>query len=149
MIRHIDEARLENDVAYRFAYVTEFMGLDAQDIQAIHGAAAHLAPVVRGGRPRRCFSNCGLPSPGHGPRSLMSSFTTRIRRSPTTSMTLSSTRKCANGWERRLPAPPGSNEAIQDTGRAALFTSRRPPGPAAAERSEQDCSDLLGRDGVD
>ena len=46
MIRHIDEARLENDVAYRFAYVTEFMGLDAQDIQAIHGAAAHLAPVV-------------------------------------------------------------------------------------------------------
>jgi hypothetical protein len=46
MIRHIDEPRLESDLAYRFAYVTEFMGLDGKDLEAIHASAAHLAPVV-------------------------------------------------------------------------------------------------------
>ncbi len=46
MIRKIDEPRLETDLAYRFAYVTEFMGLGASDIEAIHAAAAHLAPIV-------------------------------------------------------------------------------------------------------
>ncbi len=45
-MQHIDEPRLESDLAYRFQYVAEFMGFDAQDIEAIHGAAAHLAPVV-------------------------------------------------------------------------------------------------------
>ena len=45
-IQHIDEPRLETDLAYRFQYVSEFMGFDSQDIKAIHGAAAHLAPVV-------------------------------------------------------------------------------------------------------
>jgi len=45
-MKHIDEPRLEADVAYRFGYLTEFMGFDQHDISAIHGAAAHLAPLV-------------------------------------------------------------------------------------------------------
>ena len=42
----IDEAKLESDLAYRFGYLTEFIGLDADDIEAIHASAAHLAPLV-------------------------------------------------------------------------------------------------------
>lgn len=45
-MKRIDERRLEDDTAYRVAYVSEFMGFSADDIAAIHGAAAHLAPVV-------------------------------------------------------------------------------------------------------
>ena len=45
-MQHIDEPRLESDLAYRFQYVAGFMGFDAQDIEAIHGSASHLAPVV-------------------------------------------------------------------------------------------------------
>lgn len=44
----IDEPRLETDLAYRFEYVTEFIGLDADDLQSIHGAAGALAPLVPG-----------------------------------------------------------------------------------------------------
>lgn len=44
----IDEPRLETDLAYRFGYIAEFMGFGADDIAAIHGAAAHLAPLVPG-----------------------------------------------------------------------------------------------------
>jgi hypothetical protein len=47
-MQHIDEELLESDLAYRFAYLTEFMGLTANDIVAIHGSAAHLAPLVGG-----------------------------------------------------------------------------------------------------
>jgi hypothetical protein len=45
-MRHIDEERLESDLGYRFGYLAEFMGFGAEDIEAIHGAAAHLAPLV-------------------------------------------------------------------------------------------------------
>jgi len=45
-IQHIDEARLETDLAYRFAYLAEFMGFSAEDIEVIHASAAHLAPYV-------------------------------------------------------------------------------------------------------
>jgi len=45
-MKHIDEERLEADVAYRVAYVSEFMGFEPADIAAIHGAASHLAPLV-------------------------------------------------------------------------------------------------------
>jgi hypothetical protein len=45
-MKHIDEARLEADVAYRVGYVGEFMGFGSEDIKAIHGAAAVLGPVV-------------------------------------------------------------------------------------------------------
>ena len=45
-MKHIDEERLEEDVAYRAGYVSEFMGFQKEDIAAIHAAAGHLAPVV-------------------------------------------------------------------------------------------------------
>jgi hypothetical protein len=47
-VTHIDEPRLESDLGYRFGYVSEFMGLGADDVAAIHGAATHLAPLVPG-----------------------------------------------------------------------------------------------------
>ena len=45
-MKNIDEARLESDLAYRFEYLTEFVGLGAEDIERIHGAAEHLGPIV-------------------------------------------------------------------------------------------------------
>jgi hypothetical protein len=45
-LKHIDEARLESDLGYRFGYLAEFMGFDGDDVAAIHAAAAHLAPLV-------------------------------------------------------------------------------------------------------
>jgi len=45
-LKRIDEARLENDTQYRFAYLQEFIGLDAADVATIHGAAPLLAPLV-------------------------------------------------------------------------------------------------------
>ena len=44
-LRHIDEQRLERDLAYRFGYVAEFMGFGRDDIDAIR-MAPHLAPLV-------------------------------------------------------------------------------------------------------
>ena len=38
-MRHVDEDRLESDVAYRFAYLTEFMGFTDEDVATIHAAA--------------------------------------------------------------------------------------------------------------
>ena len=45
-MKYIDEARLENDLGYRFAYLAEFMQFDADDITAIHGTAGLLGPLV-------------------------------------------------------------------------------------------------------
>jgi hypothetical protein len=45
-MKHIDEPRLEKDLGYRFSYLVEFMGFSEADIQAVHGAASALAPVV-------------------------------------------------------------------------------------------------------
>lgn len=45
-MKSIDEEKLESDLGYRFGYLTEFMGFSGDDIEAIHGAAAHLAPLV-------------------------------------------------------------------------------------------------------
>lgn len=45
-MKQIDEARLESDLAYRFGYVTEFMGFGSEDIDVIHSAAPLLAPLV-------------------------------------------------------------------------------------------------------
>jgi hypothetical protein len=45
-MQHIDEARLETDLAYRFTYLTEFIGFGEEDIAVIHGAAPLLAPLV-------------------------------------------------------------------------------------------------------
>lgn len=45
-IKHIDEVKLEQDLAYRFEYLCEFMGFGETDIKTILGAAPLLAPVV-------------------------------------------------------------------------------------------------------
>lgn len=45
-LRHVDEQRFERDLAFRFGYVTEFMGFGRDDIDAIHEMAPHLAPLV-------------------------------------------------------------------------------------------------------
>jgi hypothetical protein len=42
----IDEPRLEQDLAYRFHYLAEFMGFTDDDIVTIHAAAPLLAPLV-------------------------------------------------------------------------------------------------------
>jgi hypothetical protein len=42
----VNEQRLESDLGYRFHYLSEFMGFGAEDIAAIHAAAAVLAPLV-------------------------------------------------------------------------------------------------------
>lgn len=47
-MQRIDERQLENDLGYRFKYLTEFMGLSADDIEAIHASAPLLAPLVPG-----------------------------------------------------------------------------------------------------
>lgn len=47
-MKHIDEARLERDLEYRFAYLSEFVGFGPDDVQAIHAAAEKLAPAVSG-----------------------------------------------------------------------------------------------------
>lgn len=43
---HIDEPRLENDLGYRFDYVSKFMGFGPDDVAVIHSAAPLLAPLV-------------------------------------------------------------------------------------------------------
>ena len=45
-MKQIDDDRLESDLAYRFEYLTDFMGFGPDDIAAIHGAAEHLGPLV-------------------------------------------------------------------------------------------------------
>jgi hypothetical protein len=45
-MQRIDEQRLEEDVAYRVGYLSEFMGFGDDDIAAIQGAAGRLAPLV-------------------------------------------------------------------------------------------------------
>src|SRR5262245_11555056 len=44
--RPVDETRLETDLGYRFGYLSEFMGFGPADVEAIHAAAPHLAPLV-------------------------------------------------------------------------------------------------------
>jgi hypothetical protein len=43
---HVDEPRLESDLAYRFGYVSEFVGFGPDDVVAVHAAAPKLAPLV-------------------------------------------------------------------------------------------------------
>ncbi|MCW8131336.1 MAG: protoglobin family protein [Planctomycetota bacterium] len=45
-MKQINEPRLESDLAYRFQYLTEFMGFGPEDIATIKGAAPLLAPLV-------------------------------------------------------------------------------------------------------
>ena len=46
MMKNIDESRLENDLAYRFNYLADFMQFGAEDVEAILGAAGLLGPLV-------------------------------------------------------------------------------------------------------
>jgi hypothetical protein len=45
-MQHIDERRLESDLLYRVSYLKQFMGFGDEDVQAIHGSATRLAPLV-------------------------------------------------------------------------------------------------------
>ena len=45
-LQHIDEQRLEHDLAYRFGYVAGFMGFGHEDIDTIHALAPYLAPLI-------------------------------------------------------------------------------------------------------
>jgi hypothetical protein len=45
-MQHIDEARLESDLEYRFAYLADFVGFDGQDVAAIHSAAGALSEAA-------------------------------------------------------------------------------------------------------
>ena len=45
-MREIDERRLETDLGYRFAYLSEFMGFDENDVAVIHNLGKSLAPLV-------------------------------------------------------------------------------------------------------
>ncbi len=45
-MKHIDEEKLEVDLAYRFQYLVEFIGITEEDLKAVHGAAGALAPLV-------------------------------------------------------------------------------------------------------
>ncbi len=45
-MQNIDEPRLEQDLAYRFEYLAQFMGFGPVDVTTIHDAAGYLAPVV-------------------------------------------------------------------------------------------------------
>lgn len=45
-MKRIDEPQLESDLGYRFEYLAEFIGFGPEDVAAIHGAAAALAPRV-------------------------------------------------------------------------------------------------------
>lgn len=45
-MKKIDENRLEQELAYRFEYLAEFMGFGEEDIAAIHDSASLLAPIV-------------------------------------------------------------------------------------------------------
>jgi len=45
-LKHIDEARLEKDLSYRFGYLAEFVDFGPEDVAAIHATAPQLAPLV-------------------------------------------------------------------------------------------------------
>jgi Protoglobin len=45
-MKRIAEDRLESDREYRFGYLAEFIGFGREDVEAVHGAAAGLAPLV-------------------------------------------------------------------------------------------------------
>lgn len=48
MMKHVDEPKLETDLASRFAWLTEFMGFTEADVAALHAAAPVLGPLVPG-----------------------------------------------------------------------------------------------------
>jgi hypothetical protein len=47
-VQHIDEEKLDQDIAYRFQFLSGFMGFTQDDIAVVHESAEHLAPLVPG-----------------------------------------------------------------------------------------------------
>jgi hypothetical protein len=45
-MKRIAEDLLESNLEYRFSYLAEFIGFGREDVEAIHGAATGLAPLV-------------------------------------------------------------------------------------------------------
>lgn len=45
---NIDQSRLNEDAAYRFEYVSEFIGFTEEDVKVIHSLAPALGPLVPG-----------------------------------------------------------------------------------------------------
>lgn len=45
-MKAIDEARLEQDLGYRYEYLAEFIGFGEEDVAAIRGSIARLAPAI-------------------------------------------------------------------------------------------------------
>lgn len=45
-MKSIDEARLEEDLGYRFGYLREFIGFDEEDVAAIRSVIGQLAPRI-------------------------------------------------------------------------------------------------------
>jgi len=45
-MKKIAEDQLESNLEYRFGYLAEFIGFGREDVEAIHGAATGLAPLV-------------------------------------------------------------------------------------------------------
>jgi Protoglobin len=45
-MKRIAEDQLESDREYRFGYLAEFIGFGREDVEAVHAAAAGLAPLV-------------------------------------------------------------------------------------------------------
>lgn len=45
-MQQVEEAKLEEDVVYRYRYVADFIGFGAEDVQAIHASAGQLAPLI-------------------------------------------------------------------------------------------------------
>jgi hypothetical protein len=45
-MQHIDEERLEVDLAYRYEYLCQFIGFTDEDVRAIHASASILVPRI-------------------------------------------------------------------------------------------------------
>lgn len=45
-MKSIDERKLESDPQYRYDYLAEFIGFDAEDAALIQGAAPYLGPII-------------------------------------------------------------------------------------------------------
>lgn len=45
-MHQVDEDRLESDLEYRFAYLSEFVGFSEDDIHTIHASAEAIGPLV-------------------------------------------------------------------------------------------------------
>jgi hypothetical protein len=45
-MKQVDERKLETDLEYRFAYMSDFVGFGKEDVAMIHASAGDLAPLI-------------------------------------------------------------------------------------------------------